>query len=82
MLESLSSTEIVEWRAYETLNGPVGSGAYEQEALASIQEMLQHVARILIAANADEDSKIPEMVHYPRPFEFMQPPSEEESQEE
>lgn len=76
MLSSLSSRDITEWRAYELLNGPVGSAAYSEEALASMHEMLQHIGRILIASNAEDQSSVPELIHYPRPFEFLVPPEE------
>lgn len=80
MLASVTSREIAEWRAYERLNGPIGSSAYQEEALASMHEMLQHLARILIAQNVEDEDDIPDISHYPRPFEFMQPPETPEDQ--
>lgn len=70
MLRSVTSRELAEWRAYEFVNGPVGP-QYEQEALASIHEMLQQVARLLVAQNAKDEDDIPAIVRYPRPFDVF-----------
>lgn len=69
MLASLNSREISEWRAYELTNGPVGA-QYEQNALAEIHEMLQQLARILIAQHANDQDDIPSIQHFPRPNEL------------
>lgn len=52
--------------AYEIANGPIG-GRYSEEALASIQEQLQHVCRVLIAQGVEDDDEIPKLKPYPRP---------------
>lgn len=52
--------------AYEVANGPIG-GRYSEEALASIQEQLQHVCRVLIAQSVEDGDEIPELKPYPRP---------------
>lgn len=69
MLRSVTSVELAEWRAYEQLNGPTGP-QYEQQALAEIQEMLQHVCRLLVAQSAEDEDDIPAVQHYPRPNEL------------
>jgi len=76
MLRSLSSVEIAEWRAYELLNGPLGS-SYEQNALASIHEMVQQLCRVMIAVNSEDSSGVPDIVRYPRPDDFLREPEEE-----
>lgn len=77
MLASLTSREIAEWRAYELLNGPVGP-SYEQNALASIHEMVQQLCRIMISVNSEEGSSgVPDIIRYPRPDEFLRQTEEE-----
>lgn len=71
MLRSVTSEELSEWRAYERLNGALGP-SYSQEVLAAIHEMLQSIGRTLVAANTDDEDKVPEFREYPRPAVYMQ----------
>jgi hypothetical protein len=66
VLERHTSKELAELRAYEMVYGSIGQ-SFEREALASIHEALQHIARILIAANSEEGAQLPEIIEYPRP---------------
>lgn len=56
MLRHVSSRELTEWMAYETVAGPVGP-QYEQSALRTIVELLR-------------DSKDVEKNPYPRPDQW------------
>jgi hypothetical protein len=71
LLESVTSQELAELRAYEIVNGPIGSTQYADEALASIHELLQQIARLLMAQNAEDEDDIPPLVPYPRPADIF-----------
>ena len=71
MLESVTSQELAELRAYEIVNGPIGSTEYADEALASIHEVLQQIARLLMAQSADDEDDIPPLVRFPRPTDIF-----------
>lgn len=64
-MESTTSTELAELRAYELVNGPIGS-QYSDDALAAIHEQLQQVCRLLVAQNAEDEDDIPQFHPFPR----------------
>lgn len=71
MLGSVSSRELTELRAYEMVNGPIGS-QYSEEILGDIHEQLQNLGRLLIAQTAEDADDIPPVHRYPRPWEVWE----------
>jgi hypothetical protein len=69
LLERTTSQELSELRAYETVNGPIGP-QYVESVLAAIQEQLQEVCRLLIAQGVEDEDDVPDLHHYPRPYEL------------
>jgi hypothetical protein len=72
MLNSMSSTELTEWIAYERVAGPLGD-SYTHEVLASIQEHLQ----MLLKVQTGEDGPDPKPI--PRPHELHDKPEREDT---
>lgn len=71
LLESTTSRDLAELRAYELTNGPIGS-QYSDDILAAIHEQLQQVCRLLIAQGAEDEDDIPDLHRYPRTYEMFQ----------
>lgn len=69
MLETVSSEELAELRAYEYINGPIGP-QYVQETMAALHEQLQRIVSTLIAVNTKDEDDIPDVMTYPRPYEI------------
>jgi hypothetical protein len=65
MLDSMGSSELTEWMAYERLVGPLGD-SYAQEMLASITELLQQL--IILTAQAKDEN----VERVPRPHELWE----------
>lgn len=70
-MESVDSRQLAEWQAYELVNGRIG-GHFTEDALAAIHEMLQQIARILIAQNIEHKEDIPDLTKYPRPQDALE----------
>lgn len=77
MLETVTSEELAELRAYERINGPIGPH-YMQEVLAAMHEQLQRIVSTVVAVNTPEkdEDNIPEVLRYPRPPEVFNPREE------
>lgn len=75
LLETVSSRDLAELRAYERLNGPIGP-QYIQESLACMHEQLQRIVAAVYAVNVKDEDDIPEVVAYPRPPEIFNPSEE------
>lgn len=69
LLDTVSSEELAELRAYEYINGPIGP-QYVQETLAALHEQLQRVVSTIIAVNTKDEDDIPNVASYPRPYEI------------
>jgi hypothetical protein len=69
-LESHTSRDLAELRAYELRYGPIGP-QYQLEVLASIHEQLQKLTSTVWAVNIEDPDDAPEVVHYPRPYEVF-----------
>jgi hypothetical protein len=70
LLATHTSAELTELRAYERKNGPIGA-QYMEEALAAIHEQIQRVVSAIVAGNVKDEDDIPEVVHFPRPYEVF-----------
>jgi hypothetical protein len=42
-----------------------------EEALAAIHEQIQRVVSAIVAGNVKDEDDIPEVVHFPRPYEVF-----------
>lgn len=73
-LEHISSLELTEWQAFESLNGPLNT-EWSDETLAALHEQLQRLSRIQGAAHFTDrkhrKNPVPEPKHYPRPHEMF-----------
>lgn len=77
----MTSQEIAELQAYELKNGPIG-GQYSEGLLANIHEMLQQIARILVAQNVEDASDVPKLQRYPRPQDVVEAMVEDEGEDD
>lgn len=68
MLTCIDSHEIAEWRAFEKAFGPLRD-EWRDEALASIHEQLQLIARLIGQGFFGEESPVTEFAPVPRPAE-------------
>jgi len=76
LLQTMSSRELSEWRAYERFYGPVDR-SYDSEMLAQIHELLQVLIQVTVRVNGGEGWE-PKPV--PRPW--WTPPVAEETEEQ
>lgn len=74
LLARTTSAELSEWQAYEVAYGPVGP-AYQNEALASLADLMQHLIYVVQAVQVDEKQRkeIPQGPPFPRPHEIAEP---------
>lgn len=75
----MDSLEITEWKAFERAHGPIGR-EWEHETLASIQEQIQFLTRVV--GGQYEENPAPEPKRYPRPNEMFLPQEEQQAAEE
>lgn len=75
----MDSLEVAEWKAFERAHGPIGR-EWEHETLASIQELLQNLCRLM--GGQYEENPAPEPKRYPRPNAFFEPREEEDPEQE